>query len=166
MADAFVVPERDTLSLPLEQDTVKFGAALAESAQPGDVIALKGSLGAGKTTLARGFIQKLVDTDEEVVSPTFTLVQTYDTPQGTVWHFDLYRLDSPDDILELGLEEAQAGGITLIEWPERLGPHMPQSCLEIELSSAPGDTARQVRLSGNSSWRKRANEVVNRVRQS
>ncbi len=143
---------------------MKFGAVLAESARPGDVIALKGPLGAGKTTLARGFIQRLAGAEEEVVSPTFTLVQTYETPRGLVWHFDLYRLDSPNDVLELGLEDAQIDGITLIEWPERLGPHVPRTCLEVELSSAPSSGGREVRLSGKSNWRERMNEVVNRVR--
>lgn len=142
-----------------------FGATLAEVVQPGDVITLKGALGAGKTTFARGFIQRLAGIDEEVVSPTFTLVQTYETQRGIIWHFDLYRLEVPDDVLELGLEDAQAGGITLIEWPERLGPYMPRAPLEIELTSATGDTARSIRLSGKSNWRERALEVVSRVRQ-
>ena len=165
MSEEFSAPENGALSFPSEQDTMAFGATLAEVVQPGDVITLKGALGAGKTTFARGFIQRLAGIDEEVVSPTFTLVQTYETQRGIIWHFDLYRLEVPDDVLELGLEDAQAGGITLIEWPERLGPYMPRAPLEIELTSATGDTARSIRLSGKSNWRERALEVVSRVRQ-
>ena len=166
MSEVFTAPENGALTFPLEQDTMAFGAALAEIVQSGDVITLKGALGAGKTTFARGFIQHLAGVDEEVVSPTFTLVQTYETQRGIIWHFDLYRLEAPDDVLELGLEDAQAGGITLIEWPERLGPYMPRTPLQIEMSSAPGETARSIRLSGKSNWRERALEVVRRVRQS
>src|SRR4051812_13695997 len=109
------------LTLASEHDTAALGAALAAEARPGDVIALVGPLGAGKTTLARGFIQKRAGADEEVVSPTFTLVQTYEAPDAVIWHFDLYRLNDPEEALELGFEEALAAGISLIEWPERLG---------------------------------------------
>src|SRR5690242_16117956 len=124
------------LTLATEQDTAALGAALAGHVRRGDVIALAGPLGAGKTTLARGFIQKLTGTEEEVVSPTFTLVQTYDTPQGAIWHFDLYRLNDPEEALELGFEEALAAGISLIEWPERLGGYLPRGCLTVTLSTA------------------------------
>jgi tRNA threonylcarbamoyladenosine biosynthesis protein TsaE len=134
------------LTLASEKDTVALGAALAADARRGDVIALRGPLGAGKTTLARGFIQKIVGTAEEVVSPTFTLVQVYDTADVPIWHFDLYRLDNPEDAWELGFEEALATGISVIEWPERLGALLPAARLDVVLSSK-GDK-RQAELSG------------------
>ena len=102
-------------SLTDEAATVAFGAALAALAGPGVVYALSGPLGAGKTCLARGLIVALEPMDlEEIVSPTFTLVQTYPTAAGTVWHFDLYRLKQPEDVFELGLEEALGTDISLI----------------------------------------------------
>jgi tRNA threonylcarbamoyladenosine biosynthesis protein TsaE len=149
------------LTLASEHDTAALGAALAAQAKRGDVIALVGPLGAGKTTLARGFIQHLCGADEEVVSPTFTLVQTYDTPETTVWHFDLYRLNDPEEALELGFEEALSAGISLIEWPERLGAYLPPSCLTVALSAA-GD-ARQATLSGGAGWTARIATVMKHV---
>lgn len=166
MAEVFRLPEKGTLSLLTEQDTMALAGALAEVSLPGDVITLRGALGIGKTTFARGFIQYLSMGKEEVVSPTFTLVQTYDTKKGKIWHFDLYRLDSPNDVLELGLEDAQATGISLIEWPERLGQQIPKASLEIDISSVAGQTARLVWLSGTQNWRERALGVVSRARQS
>jgi tRNA threonylcarbamoyladenosine biosynthesis protein TsaE len=150
------------LTLASEQDTAALGAALAEQVRGGDVIALTGPLGAGKTTLARGFIQKLAGADEEVVSPTFTLVQTYDTPKGVVWHFDLYRLNDPEEALELGFEEALAAGISLIEWPERLDGYLPASCLTVTLSAA--GNVRTATLSGGPAWTERIATVMKHVR--
>ncbi len=138
------------LTLATEKDTLALGAALAAEAQRGDVIALVGPLGAGKTTLARGFIQRLTTYDEEVVSPTFTLVQVYEAAAAPVWHFDLYRLDNANDALELGFEDALATGISLIEWPERLGALLPAKHLKVALSSA--GLGRQADLSGGPAW--------------
>jgi tRNA threonylcarbamoyladenosine biosynthesis protein TsaE len=132
-----------------EPATARLGRLLARLVRPRDVIALHGGLGLGKTTLARAFIQALTgSTDEEVPSPTFTLVQTYDSDRGTIWHIDAYRLKHPDEIWELGFEDALVDGILLIEWPERLGPHLPARRLDVIL--APGETAtgRHVQLSG------------------
>src|SRR5215469_6486758 len=109
-----------SMSLPNEAATEQLGATLAERLKPGDVVGLKGELGSGKTTLARAILRAAAgDPDLVVPSPTFTLVEVYDTPRGTYWHFDLYRLEAPHQAYELGWEEALAGGITLIEWPER-----------------------------------------------
>jgi tRNA threonylcarbamoyladenosine biosynthesis protein TsaE len=140
--------------LPFESATLALGAALAHPARRGHVIALHGPLGAGKTTLARGFIRALAGPDEEVVSPTFTLVQVYDTPTP-VWHFDLYRLDKPEDAFELGLEEALAAAITVIEWPERLGTLIPANRLDVTLTAtANGRQAELIyRGVGESPWR-------------
>ena len=138
------------ITLDSEKDTLALGAALAAHAQRGDVIALTGPLGAGKTTLARGFIQKLADPYEEVVSPTFTLVQVYDAEPAPIWHFDLYRLKTADDVLEGGFEEALATGISLIEWPERWGNFQLNARLDVTLSSA--GSGRHAVLSGGEAW--------------
>ncbi|MCI5059691.1 MAG: tRNA (adenosine(37)-N6)-threonylcarbamoyltransferase complex ATPase subunit type 1 TsaE [Alphaproteobacteria bacterium] len=101
---------------------------LAKTVQIGDIYALKGDLGAGKTHFARAFIRSaLNDTTLEVPSPTFTLVQLYESPQYPIWHFDLYRLEHSDEIYELGWEEAISGAVCLVEWPERLDPQMLSS---------------------------------------
>src|SRR6266700_1981101 len=112
------------IDLPDEAATAALAARIASLARPGDVIALKGELGAGKTSFARAFIRAR-NGREAVPSPTFTLVQTYELPGGAVWHFDLYRLHSPEEAWELGIEEAFHAGIALIEWPERLGSLLP-----------------------------------------
>lgn len=120
-------PDRVSIALVDEAATEALGAALAARLKPGDVVGLKGDLGAGKTTLARAIIRAAADDPELIVpSPTFTLVEVYETPRGTYWHFDLYRLETPEQVYELGWEEALAGGIVLIEWAERLGPLLPQ----------------------------------------
>jgi tRNA threonylcarbamoyladenosine biosynthesis protein TsaE len=115
------------MSLANEVATESLGATLAMRLRRGDVVGLKGDLGAGKTTLARAIIRAAAeDPDLIVPSPTFTLVEVYETPRGTFWHFDLYRLEAPEQVYELGWEEARAEGIVLLEWPERLGPLLPQ----------------------------------------
>ena len=100
--------------------TRALGAALAGLLQTGDVIALHGELGAGKTTLTRGLVQALCGADEDVPSPTYTLVQAYDAPDFPLWHFDLYRLGRPEDVNELGWDDTQ-DGVAVIEWPARTG---------------------------------------------
>ncbi len=144
------------ITLKSEHDTLALGAALAPHVRRGDVVALHGPLGAGKTTLTRGFIRELAGSDEEVVSPTFTLVQVYDTPEAPIWHFDLYRLEKADDVLELGFEEALATGISLIEWPERLGAMLPAMRLDVVLGSA--GSGRTAELSG-AGWAERIKKI-------
>ena len=115
------------MSLPDESATERLGATLAERLRVGDVVGLKGELGAGKTTLARAIIRAAAGDPELIVpSPTFTLVEVYETPRGSFWHFDLYRLEAAEQVYELGWEEALAEGISIIEWPERLGPLLPK----------------------------------------
>ncbi|HTE38355.1 MAG TPA: tRNA (adenosine(37)-N6)-threonylcarbamoyltransferase complex ATPase subunit type 1 TsaE [Reyranella sp.] len=115
------------MSLPDERATDQLGATLAARLRIGDVVGLKGELGAGKTTLARAILRAAAEDARLIVpSPTFTLVEVYDTPRGSFWHFDLYRLETPEQVFELGWEEALAEGISIIEWPERLGPLLPQ----------------------------------------
>ena len=115
------------MSLPDERATDQLGATLAARLRIGDIIGLKGELGAGKTTLARAILRAAAEDARLIVpSPTFTLVELYESPHGTFWHFDLYRLETPEQVFELGWEEALAEGISLIEWPERLGPLLPK----------------------------------------
>lgn len=140
-----------------EADTVRVAAAVAHASIAGDVLALAGDLGSGKTAFARGFIRALTVPDEEVPSPTFTLVQTYAADGRTIYHFDLYRIEDPDEAWELGIEEAFAGGIALIEWPERLGRLLPADRLDIRLNMPPGGgpTDRRITLTAGPSWRGR-----------
>jgi len=134
-----------------EAATETLGRRLAGLAQPGDVFALEGDLGSGKTTLARAFVRALTDATEEVPSPTFTLVQTYDSRLGTIWHFDLYRLEREDEVLELGIEDAFESGISLVEWPARLGPWLPATRLCVRLESD-ASGVRRAHLAGGGAW--------------
>ncbi|MBC7906616.1 MAG: tRNA (adenosine(37)-N6)-threonylcarbamoyltransferase complex ATPase subunit type 1 TsaE [Rhodospirillaceae bacterium] len=148
-----------TLTLADEAATRALGARLAHLARPGDVIALAGTLGTGKSTLARAFVQALTSEDEEVPSPTFTLVQIYDAAAGQIWHFDLYRLEKAEEAFELGIEDAFIDGICLIEWPDRLGRLMPRHRLEIALSAGDTETARRATLTSHSQWDDRMKEL-------
>lgn len=140
------------LHLPDEAATAAFAHRLAPLLRPGDMIALTGDLGAGKTAFARALIRAL-GSEEEVPSPTFTLVQTYEVAAGTVWHMDFYRLSDEEEVIELGWDEARATGIALVEWPDRLGSMMPGDRLHIDLSFADdGPTARIARLAGHGVW--------------
>ena len=114
-----------------KMQTIAFAQKCAQQAKPNDIFTLQGPMGAGKSEFARGFIQYLMNEEVEVPSPTFTLVQLYDTPKGTIWHFDLYRVENAEEIYEIGWEEALSGGIILIEWPERLGNLLPKIRKEI-----------------------------------
>jgi tRNA threonylcarbamoyladenosine biosynthesis protein TsaE len=134
------------IALPDAAATAALAARVAPLAVRGDVVALRGTLGAGKTTFARGFIAARAGRPIEVPSPTFTLVQTYDLAAGAIWHFDLYRLEHAEDAIELGIDEAFADGISLIEWPERLGDLLPAHRLDIHLAFEPG--GRAARLEG------------------
>lgn len=134
-----------------EAELAVFAARLAPLLRGGDVICLRGDLGAGKTALSRALIRHLAgNPDEEVPSPTFTLVQMYDLPHFTLWHFDLYRLDEEErDILELGWEEARRGGVALVEWPDRLGSLLPADRIEIDIRFVNGaETARDIIVTG------------------
>ena len=151
--------ESDGLLLPLADDsaTRALGRDLAGLLRAGDVVALYGDLGSGKTTLARALINALPDAAgrpvaEEVPSPTFTLVQVYERRPAPVWHFDLYRLTAPEEAYELGLEEALADAISLIEWPDRLGPLLPSPRLDLRLAFAQDPAGRQAALSGGGDW--------------
>lgn len=145
------------IDLPDETATTALGAAMASLLRTGDVIALRGDLGAGKTTLARGLVRQLCGLSEEVPSPTYTLVQIYEAPQFPLWHFDLYRLENPEDVLELGWDET-AEGVSLIEWPERAGSRLPKHRLDVFLENS-GD-GRQARLEPmGEGWQERLDEL-------
>lgn len=139
-----------TLHLADEAATQALGRQLAASLRPGDAICLTGPLGAGKSTLARALIRALTSPDEEVPSPTFTLVQFYETPAFPLAHFDLYRLSDPDEAYEIGLDEALDGGVALIEWPQRLEGRLPPNRLDIDIALDGG--ARRTVLTAHGSF--------------
>lgn len=151
--------EERRIELSDTEATGRFAAALAAAAARGDVFALDGDLGSGKTAFARAFIHALAaragEDPGEVPSPTFTLVQTYALAAGTVYHFDLYRLVDPDEATELGMEDAFADGIALIEWPERLAGRLPDDRLQLHFEYGADAESRVVSLVPFGSWRER-----------
>jgi len=147
------------LELPDETATAALARRIATLAQRGDVIALRGELGAGKTSFARAFIRGRGEA-EEVPSPTFTLVQVYDFAEAPIWHFDGYRLKDPDEAWELGIEQAFDEAISLIEWPERFGSLIPARRLEITLAQLPAAEARQAAIDPGGEWAGRLAELA------
>lgn len=124
------------ISLPSAESTTALGHAIAPALAPGDCLLLRGALGAGKSHLARAIIQARLGRLEDVPSPSFTLVQTYETADCDLWHADLYRLSHPDDVIELGLDDAFASDICLVEWPDRLGRLTPKDAIDVTLEAA------------------------------
>ncbi len=151
--------------LPDLEATSELARRLAGIARRGDVIALEGALGCGKTTFARAFIRALAalhggDESEDIPSPTFTLVQIYERSPAPVWHFDFYRIERPQEVFELGVEEAFEEAISLIEWPEKLGPFLPGERLDLRLVTTADGEARHATLTGYGAWAERLKEVV------
>lgn len=138
---------------------------LAPEIAPGDIIALRGALGAGKTSFCRALIRAATGmADAEVPSPTFTLAQPYEVTGGfTLWHFDLYRLEQPEEALELGIEDAFIDGASLIEWPEKLGRLLPGDHLSVALEFATAKGRRDVTLSGGRSWSDRLQALATKI---
>jgi tRNA threonylcarbamoyl adenosine modification protein YjeE len=142
--------------------TRAFAARLAALLRPGDVVALEGDLGAGKTELTRAVVRARAKAELEVPSPTFTLLQAYELPGLTITHADLYRLADPDELAELGLEEAWRTGAVLVEWPERAGERLPGQRLTLRLEGPlPGRPAeyRELVIEGTPDWRARLAEA-------
>jgi tRNA threonylcarbamoyladenosine biosynthesis protein TsaE len=139
-----------------EAATARLGEAIARALRPGETVCLSGPLGAGKSTLARALVRALTTPDEEVPSPTFTLVQFYEGPRLKVAHFDLYRLTSPDEAYEIGLDEALDEGAAVIEWPQRLEGALPRDRLDVEIALSEEDVGgRTVRLFRHGAWKGR-----------
>jgi tRNA threonylcarbamoyladenosine biosynthesis protein TsaE len=148
-----------TVRLGDEAATQALGAAIAAALARGEAVCLSGPLGAGKSTLARALVRALTTLDEDVPSPTFTLVQFYEGARLNVAHFDLYRLTAPEEAYEIGLDEALDDGAAVIEWPERLGGQLPPDRLDIEIALVDGGKAREARLAPRGAWEGRRLEL-------
>ena len=150
-----------SVHLKTENATRKFALALGAALKRGDIILLRGGIGAGKSFVARAVIQSLQEHPEDIPSPTFTLVQTYETSVGEIWHADLYRLSSVGEVEELGLLEAFDSAICLIEWPDILGSLIPEKALQIDIINAFQNEERQLALHYEERfWSKRLEELV------
>lgn len=136
-----------SMTLPSPEATCRFAARLGARLGAGDVVLLEGEIGAGKTHFARCLIQALLPEPEDVPSPTFTLVQTYDAAPCEIWHADLYRIGDVQEVEELGLTEAFETAICLVEWPDRLGPERPETALTLEFEPGAGQDDRVLTLS-------------------
>jgi len=137
---------RIVLTLPSPEATCALAHKLGAGLHPGDVLLLSGDIGAGKTHFARCLIQSLLKVPEDVPSPTFTLVQVYDTCAGDLWHSDLYRISGPDESIELGLTDAFETAICLVEWPDRLAELAPEDALHMAFEAAPEEDMRHLSI--------------------
>ena len=150
-----------TLLLTSPDQTVALAIRLGPMLTAGDVLLLQGDIGAGKTHFARALIQSLLDEPEDVPSPTFTLVQTYETDMAEIWHADLYRLTSPDEVVELGLTDAFEEAICLVEWPDRLAELAPQSALHLDIALGADEGRRTLTLSwSHARWTPLVEEIT------
>ena len=145
-----------------QHEVEQLAAKLVVAIGAGDLLALTGDLGAGKTTFARAFIRAVLEDDmAEVPSPTFTLVQTYETEGFDIYHTDLYRIQEPDEVYDLGLDDDRSASVLLVEWPERMPEDWWQGALAISLRRTAGtkageDEARTIQFSSDvSGWEKR-----------
>ena len=142
-------------------ETAQFARRLGASLAAGDCLLLEGGIGAGKSHFARALILSRMREPEDVPSPTFTLVQTYDLPDGALWHADLYRLGDADQIIELGLLDAIETDICLIEWPDRMGDLRPAGALTIRLDDPHKTDSRELTLSWTDpAWTPRVQEAL------
>ncbi|WP_212522929.1 tRNA (adenosine(37)-N6)-threonylcarbamoyltransferase complex ATPase subunit type 1 TsaE [Actibacterium sp. MT2.3-13A] len=151
-----------TIPLPSEQDTAMLAERVGALAGPGDVLLLSGPIGAGKTHFARALIRARLAAHglvEDIPSPTFTLVQSYEAGPLEIWHADLYRLSHPDEVIELGLIDAFETALCLVEWPDRLGELAPPAALRLDFAALPDGTHR-VALSGDAGWAARLAATV------
>ncbi|MFT6531082.1 MAG: tRNA threonylcarbamoyladenosine biosynthesis protein TsaE [Limimaricola cinnabarinus] len=145
--------------LPDESHSLALARALAPHLRAGDTLLLSGQIGAGKSFFARALIRaRTGNPEEEVPSPTFTLVQSYDAPGAEIWHCDLYRLSDPFELVELGLEEAMGRAICLIEWPDRMGDMAPPEALSLAFEARPD--GHLLSMSGPEAWHARLEPVL------
>lgn len=154
-----------TLTLTSPEETATLAARMSGLLGGGDVILLHGPIGSGKTHFARSLIQTLLNEHgvlEDVPSPTFTIVQTYEAGDLDIWHADLYRLGHPDDVIELGLADAFEEALCLIEWPDRLGEFTPENALHLTFLADKAEDTRHLSLSSSDpSWSDRLREAIN-----
>lgn len=157
-----VAVETLELDLPDADATSSLGAAMAAVLAPGDTVLLTGDVGAGKTHLARSIIQARLRAAglqvEDVPSPTFTLVQVYEDGTGEIWHTDLYRVSNPDELIELGLDEAFETAIVLVEWPDRLQGYPVDNSIDVFLEAS-GD-GRRASIKADSSFLSRLRAII------
>lgn len=156
MLDQPSIFERHFSSL---RETTAFAHQFSSALRVGDIVTLSGTLGAGKTEFIRAILQSLIDPALEVPSPTFNLLLTYDVPEKdiTIYHYDLYRLGRPEEVLELDIDDAFDEGITLVEWADRMGNYLPETHLDISLMPlAEADPEhRIVIVRGDRAWQDR-----------
>lgn len=154
-------PVHDPLDLENPDATCALAGRIGARLRPGDVLLLEGGVGAGKTHFARCLIQSRLPVPEDVPSPTFTLVQTYDAGAVEIWHADLYRLAGPSEIEELGLADAFTDAICLVEWPDRLGELTPGTALTLRFEDGADESRRHLSLlSKDTAWRARLSGVT------
>lgn len=144
---AMFTPAAPSIFLPDPDATADYARHLADHVGPGACLLLSGPIGAGKSHFARAFIRHRLGYEGDIPSPTFTLVQSYASPDEEIWHADLYRLSHPDEAMELGLDQALGHAICLIEWPERLGDLAPKDA--ISLTFRPEGEGRIVTVAGS-----------------
>ena len=143
-----------------EKDTINLAKKIGPLLKKKDIVALNGDLGAGKTFFSRALIRNLSNNDnQEVPSPTFTLVQFYDLPEFTLWHFDLYRIKHPEEVYDLGWEDACYDGVVLVEWPQKLEHLTPKDRLEIEISFEENSSNRIALIKGHGEMEERLNGI-------
>lgn len=149
------------IDLPSPEATGRLAADFGTLLNAGDVLLLSGPVGAGKTHFARHLIQGLLCVPEDIPSPTFTLVQTYQTTGPEIWHADLYRLNDSSEIIELGLSEAFETAICLVEWPDRLGDMAPSNALLLKLEPGEEEHRRRLTVSWEAGdWARRLGDLL------
>ena len=143
-----------------EKQTAALGARIALCANAGDIFALFGTLGMGKSVFARAFIKKISDADD-VPSPTFTLLQVYESSRFDIYHYDMYRIKSPEEVFELGIEDAFHYGVSIIEWPEKMGTYLPKYAISIKFMPLENDSRRIIITCDNGEQFMRIKKAVN-----
>ncbi len=154
--------QSSTFTSVCPDQTCAVAQRLAPLLRPGDTLLLAGDIGAGKTHFARCLIQSLLVAPEDVPSPTYTLVQSYPSREGEIWHADLYRLTDTNEVFELGLVDAFDSAICLIEWPDRLGDLTPKNALCLTLSTRADPNTRLLTFEWqDSAWSARVKDALN-----